>query len=51
MSVCVKPGPHTHTKHDLRFPPQYHTYYRQVIVQPFYIINVLSRCCVQQEHQ
>jgi len=28
MTVWVKPGSHTHTKHELRFPPQYHTSYK-----------------------
>jgi hypothetical protein len=28
MHVWVKPRPHTHTKHGLRFPPKYHTSYK-----------------------
>jgi len=28
MSVWVKPGPHMHSKHEMRFPPQYHTSYK-----------------------
>ena len=51
MSVWVKPGPHMHTKHELRFPPQYHTSYKWGYCSGPLHINVASGCCVQYEDQ
>ena len=51
MSVWVKPRPHTHIKHELRFPPQYHTSYKWGYRPAPWHINVTSGCCVQSEGQ
>jgi len=47
MSVWVKPGPHTHTKHVLGFPPEYHTYYKWGYCSAQLHINVASGFCAQ----
>ena len=51
MRVWVKPGPHTHTKHELNFPPQYHTSYKWGYRSAPIHINVAAGCCVQLEDQ
>jgi len=40
--VCVKPKPHTHTKHDLRLPPVLHTSYARVSISP-----LMSKCLLR----
>jgi len=51
MSIWVKPGPHMHIKHKLRFPPQYHTSYKWGYHSAPLHINVASGFCVRLEDQ